>query len=1301
MGVSKVGAILALSGEAEYKRAISAVNAAQRELKSEMKLVTEEFSGQANTMEALTKKYENLEKQRENQSNKVEIYTKAVADSTKKEELAAEAVEKAEKQYKEAAEQLEKLNDSTESSAEEVEKQKQAVAEAKEQLELSNRAYIEAEKENNNWQNSLNNSKTELEKIEKELGETEKYLDEAKESTDQTAKSIDEFGKEVKDAENEVDVFGDVLKATLASEVIITGAKKLCSAIGEIADYSVESGEKFEEAMSIVAATMGIANSEVEDATGSYKILNAAAREAGETTKYSATESAEALNYLALAGYDAEKAAAVLPDVLNLAAAGAMDLAYSSDLVTDSMAALEIESKNLTNFTDQMAVTAQKSNTSISQLGEAILQIGGTAKMLAGGTVELNTELGILADNGIKGAEGGTMLRNVLKNLTSPTDKASAAMKEYGIRVYDAEGNMRPLNETLGDLNDALSTLSDEERAQVMNKIFDSRNLKGAEALISNCGERFDELSSYISNADGAAQAMAETMSNNLAGDMKILESTAESTGITLYEKFSQSFRKITQSASTELGNVNKSLQSGTLGKSVDELAEKFENAAESALDFGADALPVVIDGLSFLLDHGDGIVATLAGIGTGMAAFKTASAISDTVDKFTDFKNTLEKTKSAQAALNAVTNANPYVVLAAAIAGVTTAIVAYTAVSGIAETEAGKLNKEVRNAIDSNKEFNSSISDSLTTLNENRVAQEQNTSTIKRLGSELMNLNSKEKLTNEEKNRMCSVVAQLNNLMPELNLSIDEQTGYLAQSSEEVGNLVEKYTELAKAQYYQDEITEIIQKQCEAEDELTELLELREKAVIAISAAEDELNEYLKENSLSLEELNERISDGSAKGSGYVYAVTVSQAALQELDAQIEETNKSLDIWGDKYTETSEKISNHSPIDDTADAIENLADTSADAAETLSQQAENMVESFNDMGDSIRESVGESINIFEEYEKQTEISGESIINNMESQIEGMQSWGDNLSALAGRADENGMLISEGLLSHLVDLGPSGAAYVQAFVNMTDEELRNANELWEEAVTLPDTIADKFVETGEQMAAGLKAGIEENIPDVVKTMKKGTDDILESANVTAEIKSPSKRTTQTGEYMMEGLSKGITNKKATVVSDMKKAATEVLDAAKGVLSQTQGNWIGQQFSTGLALGIRAGKSEVINAAIEVAQAAVTSAKSTLKINSPSKVTEEMGGYYMDGWIQGITARTENLKDAVRGALETSLIQEVNQSGNGDTSVNGATALSTEKSVAGGINIYIQPQQMTNDELDRAFEYVNQRFGTAL
>ncbi|MBO5568828.1 MAG: phage tail tape measure protein, partial [Clostridia bacterium] len=308
--------------------------------------------------------------------------------------------------------------------------------------------------------------------------------------------------------------------------IVSTGIAAVSAGLTAAGGFAVKAGMSFDSAMSQVAATMGTTVDQIG-------VLSDVAKEMGATTAFSATEAAEALNYLALAGYDAATAADTLPAVLNLAAAGGMDLAYASDLATDAMSALGIEASNanLTEFGDKMAMTASKANTSVAQLGEAILSVGGTAKSLAGGTTELNTALGVLANRGIKGAEGGTHLRNVILALTAPTDKAAEAMKALGISATDSSGNMRPLNEILADFNTKMAGMSEAAKTQALNEIFNKTDLAAVQGLLAGVGDEWDKLAGSISNAGGAMQTMADTQLDNLEGDITILKSALEGLG--------------------------------------------------------------------------------------------------------------------------------------------------------------------------------------------------------------------------------------------------------------------------------------------------------------------------------------------------------------------------------------------------------------------------------------------------------------------------------------------------------------------------------------------------------------------------------------------------------------------------------------------------------------------------------------------------------------------------------------------------------------------------------------------------
>lgn len=222
-----------------------------------------------------------------------------------------------------------------------------------------------------------------------------------------TVGDIDNMDRELKEAEKSAERVKETfskLGSHVADAMKKAGAAAT-AAFGVAVGAAVKVGTDFESGMSQVAATMGITVDEIAAGSQEFESLSQAAKNAGATTQFSATQASEALNYLALAGYDAQKSITALPTVLNLAAAGGIDLGYASDMVTDSMSALGLSTNQLEGFVDQLAKTSQKSNTNIAQLGEGILTVGGTAKDLAGGTIELNTALGILADNGIKGAK--------------------------------------------------------------------------------------------------------------------------------------------------------------------------------------------------------------------------------------------------------------------------------------------------------------------------------------------------------------------------------------------------------------------------------------------------------------------------------------------------------------------------------------------------------------------------------------------------------------------------------------------------------------------------------------------------------------------------------------------------------------------------------------------------------------------------------------------------------------------------------------------------------------------------------
>lgn len=384
---------------------------------------------------------------------------------------------------------------------------------------------------------------------------------------------------------------GDIMKGI--GKVAAVGLTAATVAVGGFAAASVNTGMAFDSSMSQVAATMGYSVAELGDATSeasqSFNQLREFAQEMGANTAFSASQAADALNYMALAGYDAETSMTMLPNVLNLAAAGGIELAAASDMVTDAQSALGLSLDETSELVDKMAAASSKSNTSVQQLGDAILTVGGTAKNLSGGTTELSMALGVLADNGIKGAEGGTALRNMILSLSAPTDKAAAQLKALGVEAFDAEGNLRPLNETFGDLNGALSGLTQEQQTQALNEIFNKVDLKSVNAMLGTSAERFDELSMAIDGAWVNMGSLSESLSD-VGLDLTTMQGKLGKLGIS-EKAFSDILKTSGGNAETFAGALLEAADAGTsqadiisaLGGNLEELQVAFDNTTGAA----------------------------------------------------------------------------------------------------------------------------------------------------------------------------------------------------------------------------------------------------------------------------------------------------------------------------------------------------------------------------------------------------------------------------------------------------------------------------------------------------------------------------------------------------------------------------------------------------------------------------------------------------------------------------------------------------------------------------------------------
>lgn len=424
----------------------------------------------------------------------------------------------------------------------------------------------------------------------------------------------------------------------LASSIgggIAAGLKVAGAAVGAattavmgFATASVKTGADFDKSMSQVAATMGLTMDEMANQTGKVDLawgtftgnLRDYAQEMGKNTAFSATEAADALNYMALAGYDVQTSMQMLPNVLNLAAAGGMELARASDMVTDTQTAFGISLERTSQMVDEMAKAASTGNTSVEQLGDAFLTVGGLAQELNGGMVtlkngttqsvdgvqELEIALTAMANAGIKGSEAGTHMRNMLLKLASPTSEGTKALKDMGVSVFDTEGKMRSLADIMSDLSGELGNMTQEQKIQTISDLFNTRDLASAEALLNAVDQDWDKIGASILDAEGAAQKMADTQLDNLAGDITLFKSALEGAQIVVSDGLTPSFRKFVQFGTTGLGELTNAFKSGGISGAM----EKFGDLLSEGISMITQALPTFVDaGLELLGAFGQGLI--------------------------------------------------------------------------------------------------------------------------------------------------------------------------------------------------------------------------------------------------------------------------------------------------------------------------------------------------------------------------------------------------------------------------------------------------------------------------------------------------------------------------------------------------------------------------------------------------------------------------------------------------------------------------------------------------------------------
>lgn len=345
------------------------------------------------------------------------------------------------------------------------------------------------------------------------------------------------------------------------------------AALGAMAGYAVKVGSDFEAGMSEVAAISGATGDELD-------ALTAKAKEMGASTKFSATESAEALKYMAMAGWDTQSMLDGLPGIMNLAAASGEELGAVSDIVTDALTAFGLSASDAGHFADVLAKASSSSNTNVSMMGATFKYAAPLAGALGYSIEDCAQAIGLMANAGIKGEQAGTSFRAMLTRLASPTDDVAAAMSQLGISLTDAQGNMLPLSDVLGQLREGFAGLDEQQKAAMASTIAGQEAMSGLLAIVNAAPEDYEALAASIADADGAAQSMADTMQDNLQGQITILKSAVEGLGIEFYESIQEPLKDVVKTGIGYIGELSSAFKEGGLDGLVESLGSVFADAA-------------------------------------------------------------------------------------------------------------------------------------------------------------------------------------------------------------------------------------------------------------------------------------------------------------------------------------------------------------------------------------------------------------------------------------------------------------------------------------------------------------------------------------------------------------------------------------------------------------------------------------------------------------------------------------------------------------------------------------------------
>ena len=514
---------------------------------------------------------------------------------------AISVLDKVKSKFSSASSEADKFQKKTKETDPYLEKLKSTLKETDQELDKLTKAYREAVVEKGRYSKEAQELANKIKEAERKQSELRSEIEKSSDSFEDAAKDVKKYGSSLSDLKGKA-LSGLGNAAKVGFSTLVTAGAAAVGALGTAGVAAIKVGSDFEAAMSEVQAISGATGSDLEK-------LSDATKEMGATTKFSASESAEALKYMAMAGWDTEEMLNGLPGVINLAAASGEALGTVSDIVTDAMTAFGLSTEETNRFVDVLAQTANKSNTNVAMLGESFQYVAPVAGALGFSIEDTAVALGLMANSGIKASQAGTSLRTLFTNLTNPVGQSAKAIEALGISIQNSDGSMKSFSEIMGDLRGEFGKMAEAEKAQYAAMLAGQEGMSGLLAIVNASDSDFQDLAASIAQSNGAAEEMAQTMQNNLQGSITSFRSAAEGLGIAIYEGIKDKVKNTVDIGTDMLRQLREGFEQGGVEglisaatNVVGQLLNGFVTAAPSLIDAGVQILMMVLNGIAMLI---------------------------------------------------------------------------------------------------------------------------------------------------------------------------------------------------------------------------------------------------------------------------------------------------------------------------------------------------------------------------------------------------------------------------------------------------------------------------------------------------------------------------------------------------------------------------------------------------------------------------------------------------------------------------------------------------------------------------